>query len=526
MRLLVGITALVLLIACANVANLLLFRSVAARGEAGVRRALGAGVGRLVRQQVTSSILLALAGGAVGVLLSVWLVELFQGAQFGGIIEVRDVSLDWRVLAFACGASLLAGVVAGLVPAFTAGRSDPLPLLKGAGPTDTGRRAPLRRALAVTQLAVGVALLVGASLFTRTLQRLAAVDLGFDPTGVTMVTARPDEQGYSPDSVRAYWAEFTRRVRATPGVQVASLATTAPFSGMMMGTRIRAAGSSDAAALEAVETQVSPTYFASLRIPVVRGPGFAGADSSRDVAVMNETLAKRLFGAADPIGQFVEFGITRGSGRRYRVVGVTTDSRVVALAGEPRPLVYRPFVDPRIPRVMLVRSVLSDRETAGTIEGIAAELDSSLPVNQIRPLTELVVAYVSERRLFAKVLRLFALIALGLAAAGLYGLVGFGVALRTREFGIRAALGAEPRSILRLVLREAVALGTVGVGLGLAGAALGSRVIQSRLYGVGALDPVSYAGAAGVLALVALIASLRPARMASRVDPGKALRYE
>jgi hypothetical protein len=294
---------------------------------------------------------------------------------------------------------------------------------------------------------------------------------------------------------------------------------------MTMGTRIRAAGSSDAAALEAVETQVSATYFATLRIPVVRGSGFAGADSSRDVAVMNEALAKRLFGAADPIGQGVEFGIMRGAGRRYRVVGVTTDSRVVALAGEPRPLVYRPFVDPRIPRLMLVRSVLSDRETAGTIERIAAELDSSLPVNQIR-LTELVVAYVSERRLFAKVLSLFALIALGLAAAGLYGLVGFGVALRTREFGIRAALGAEPRSILRLVLREAVALATVGVGLGLAGAALGSRVIQSRLYGVGALDPVSYAGAAGVLALVALIASLRPARMASRVDPGKALRYE
>src|SRR5207248_2174783 len=214
------------------------------------------------------------------------------------------------------------------------------------------------------------------------------------------------------------------------------------------------------------------------------------------------------------------------AGQRHRVVGVMGDSRSLGFEGDAGPLVYRPLVDLRMQPVMLVRSGLSAREIGATIERIAAALDSSLPVDQVRPLTDLVAGYLSERRLFARVFSLLSLIALGLAAAGLYGLVGFGVALRTREFGIRTALGAEPWSILRLVLREAALLAAVGVVLGLAGAAFGTRVIQSRLYGVSTLDPISYVGAAAALALVALVASLRPARMATRVDPVKALRYE
>jgi putative ABC transport system permease protein len=520
MRLLVGITVLVLLTACANVANLLLFRGSAARGDSALRQALGAGMGRLVRQQVTGSILLALAGGAVGVLFSALVVELFKGARLLGI-EVRDISIDWRVLAFACGASLFTGIVAGFVPAFSAGRADPLPLLKGAGPTETGHRAPLRRALAVTQLALGVALLVGALLFTRTLQRLAAVDLGFDPTGVTTFSVNPDEQGYSGDSTRMYWAQFTRRLRETPGVETVALATTVPFSGMTWGARIRAVGTSDPPSY-VDQILVTPAYFTTLRIPVIHGSGFGGSDSSQDVVGLSETLAKRLFGAADPIGRFVEFT----PGRRQRVVGVMGDSRSLGLEGDPGPMVYRPLVDLEMQPVMMVRSVLSDREIGATIGRIAAELDSSLPVYEVKSLTDLVAGYLSERRLLTRVFSLLALIALGLAAAGVYGLVGFGVALRTREFGIRTALGAEPGRILRLVLREAALLATLGAALGLSGAALGARVIQSRLYGVGALDLMSYAGAAAMLGLVALVATFPPARMATKVDPVKALRYE
>jgi predicted permease len=525
MRLLVGITALVLLIACANVANLLLFRGIATRQEMAVQRALGAGLGRLVRQQLLGSVLLASTSGALGVLLSVWLVQLFQGVRFTAI-EVRDISVDWRVLAFACGASLAAGVIAGLMPALTAARADPLPGLRRGGPTETGRRTPLRAALAVTQLALGVTLVVGALLFTRTLQRLAAVDIGFDANGVTIVWANPDDQGYSPERVRVYWAEFTRQLRATPGVQEVALATSAPFSGMTIGNRVKAEDGADVQSVDVVETQMSPSYFRLLKIPLLRGLGFADADSGRDVVVLSQALATRLFGAADPLGHFVELVAPRGPGVKERVAGVTADTRVTSLGPGAPLLLYRPLTDFRMRPFLLVRSVLSNRETAAAIDRVAANLDSALPVSFVTPLPNLVARYLSEHRLFALVLSVLALVALGLAAAGLYGLVGFGVALRAREFGIRAALGAEPGTILRLVLREAMALAAVGVPLGLGGAALGTRLIQSRLFGVSALDPISYLGAAGALALVVLIASVRPARMATRVDPVKALKSE
>ncbi len=525
MRLLVGVTALVLLIACANVANLQLFRGIVSRQEIAVQRALGAGLGRVVRQQLLESILLAITGGALGLLLSVWLVGIFQGVRFT-VIEARDISLDWRVLAFACGASLVAGVIAGLVPALNAGRVDPLPGLKSGGPTETGYRTPLRRALAVSQLAVGVALVVGALLFTRTLRRLAAVDLGFDPNGVTMVTANPDDQGYSPQRVRVYWTEFTRQLRAIPGVQAVALATSIPFSGMTVGNRVRAEGSSDVQPLEVVETQMSPDYFRVLKIPLAQGAGFAGADSGRDVVVLSEALATRLFGAMDPVGRSVEFVVSSRPGWKVQVAGVTADTRVNGFGPDAPLVLYRPLVDYGERPVMLVRSVLSGREIGAAIERVAAALDNSIPVSDVKPLGDLVASYLSERRLFATVLGLLAVIAVGLAAAGLYGLVGFGVALRAREFGIRAALGAEPRSILRLVLREAATLAVVGVALGLAGGALGARLVRYRLYGVGPLDPMSYLAAVGALAVVTLVASLRPARMATRVDPVKALRSE
>ena len=521
MRLLVGVTALVLLIACANVANLLLFRGITARGDVAVRRALGASLGRVVRQHLAASTLLGLAGGALGIVLALWLVGLFEGVRFVAS-EVHSVSLDWRVLAFACGASLVTGVIAGLAPAWSAGRADPLPLLKAGGPTETGRRAPLRRALAVAQLAIGVVLLVGALLFVRTLQRLAAVDLGFDPTGVTVFSAEPHDQGYSPERTRAYWEEFSRRLRATPGLQSVALASVVPFVGPGWGARIRAAGKPDVPPFHVGANQVSPEFFATLKIRLLRGAGFVRSDSGQDVVVLNQTLARRLFGSGDPVGQLVEID---GGHQLHRVVGVAADSRWRSLDQDPGPFVYRPLALNH-PRMLLVRSVLADRETAAAIERIAAELDSSLPVAFIKPITGGIADDLSERHLFAKMLGLFGAIALGLAAAGLYGLVGFGVALRTREFGIRTALGAEPASILRLVLREAALLAAVGVALGLAAAALGTPVIQSRLYGVSALDPVSYAGAAAALALVAFVASLRPARMATRVDPVKALRYE
>ena len=524
MRLLVGVTALVLLIACANVANLLLFRGIAARGEIAVRRALGASLGRLVRQHLAASTVLALTGGAMGVLLSLWLVGLFEGVRFVSI-ETQGVSLDWRVLAFAFGASLVTGVVAGLAPALTAGRADPLPLLKGAAPTETGRRAPLRRWLAVAQLAIGVVLLVGALLFVRTLQRLSAVDLGFDPTGVTVFSVQLRDQGYSSAQVLAYWNEFARRLRATAGVQSVAVALGAPFAAHF-STRVRRADMPEAGPLSVGSNEVSPEYFATLRIPLVRGRGFVQADSGQDVVVLSNTLGRRLFGATDPLGRLVEFPVMAQKGRRYRVIGVAADSRSWSLEQDPEPFVYQPMGDPRMGEIALVRSGLGEQAIAAVIERIAAELDSSLPVGWVKPITQQIADSLSERRLFAKMLGLLAVIALVLAAAGLYGLVAFGVALRTREFGIRMALGAQASNILRLVLREGALLAGAGTVLGLLGAALATRVIKSRLYGVDALDPLTYILAAVGLGLVALLATLRPARMATRVDPMKALRYE
>src|SRR5205809_1143056 len=479
MRLLVGVTALVLLIACANVANLLLFRGITARGDVAVCRALGASLGRVVRQHLAASTLLGLAGGALGIVLALWLVGLFEGVRFVAS-EVHSVSLDWRVLAFACGASLVTGVIAGLAPAWSAGRADPLPLLKAGGPTETGRRAPLRRALAVAQLAIGVVLLVGALLFVRTLQRLAAVDLGFDPIGVTVFSVQLRDQGYSSAQVLAYWNEFARRLRATAGVQSVAVALGAPFAAHF-STRVRRADMPEAGPLSVGSNEVSPEYFATLRIPLVRGRGFVQADSGQDVVVLSNTLGRRLFGATDPLGRLVEFPVMAQKGRRYRVIGVAADSRSWSLEQDPEPFVYQPMGDPRMGEIALVRSGLGEQAIAAVIERIAAELDSSLPVGWVKPITQQISDSLSERRLFAKMLGLLAAIALVLAAAGLYGLVAFGVALRTREFGIRMALGAQASNILRLVLREGALLAGAGTVLGLLGAALATRVIKSRL---------------------------------------------
>jgi predicted permease len=367
---------------------------------------------------------------------------------------------------------------------------------------------------------MGLVLLVGALLFVRTLQGLTAVHLGFDPAGVTAFTTDSRNLGYTAEQTDAYWNEFTRRLDAVPGFQSVALAALVPFGGLRYRANIRSA-KSQGSPVFAWTNYVSPEYFVTLRIALVRGIGFVPADSAQDVVVLSQTLAERLFGSGDPLGRRVELD---GQGRR--VIGVAADSHGYSLDQDPEPFVYQPFHDPGNDRLVIVRSSLDARKTAAAIQHIGAELDGSLPIGRIRLITDGIANYLSERLLFAKVLSLLTVIALGLAGAGLYGLVAFGVAFRTREFGIRMALGAEGSSILRLVLQEGAVLAGLGIAFGLGGAVLAARVIKTQLYGVDALDPVTYLVAAASLGLLAILATLRPARAATRVDPASALRYE
>ena len=530
--LLLGVVGLVLLIACANVANMLLSRASIRRQEIAVRLALGASRWRLVRQLLSESLLLSLAGGALGLLMAYWTTGLILAFQPPIPISVAlDLGIDVRVLGFALFAALVTGVVFGLAPALQSSRPDLVAALKEdvARGGRRGRRFGLRNILVVTQVAVSLVLLIAAGLFLRSLSRAQRLDPGFESEGIAIVTTPLELVGYSVDESRVFADELMRHVNAMPDVVAAGLTDRVPVGIGISTTSVRIEGNvvPETEQLPGIDiAKVGPGYFDVFRIPLVAGRAFTGNDDQDAplVTIVNETFARRYWPGENPIGK----RIARGRrGEWMEVVGVTRDHKVRTLGEDPRPYFHVPFAQSFEPFITAV--VRTDGDAAAMVEQtrqLMLMLDSDLVFLEAKTMRENLEIMTFPVRMGAQLLSLFGFLALGLAAVGLYGVIAYVVSQRTHEIGLRMALGAESGDVLKLIVQQGMEIVAVGVLVGLLVAMGMTWLLSSFLYGVSAIDPITFGATSLVLIAVALVANLIPARRAAGVDPLIALRYE
>jgi predicted permease len=530
--LLAAAAGLVLLIACANVATLLLARATARQKEIAVRLALGAGRGRLLRQLLTESWLLALAGGLLGVLLASWGRDLLLKLRFPGQeLPGLQTGVDWRVLGFTLAAALLTGLLFGLAPAWQATRVNLTPALK-----DTGRgsglhsRSRLSRMLVVAQVALSLLLLVGAGLFIRTLRNLQQVETGFAAQNLLLFRVDPRLSGHQGEQINALYQRLFARLEAVPGVQAVTFSRHPLLSGSR-GIRpffVARQNSAPADPLGAHVHIVRANFLETMNVPVQLGRGLREQDDARapKAAVINQTLARRLFPDQNPIGQ--RFGFSAETASQIEIVGVARDAKYDSLRDDAPPTVYVPWLqESRVGQMNFeVRAAGDPTVMLSAIRQAVREVDGNLPLFDVKTQVEQAAEAMAQERLFAALLSFFGLLALVLAALGLYGVIAHSVAQRTPEIGIRVALGAQSRDVLRLVIGQGMRLVAPGVLLGLASAYGATRWIASFLYGVPAVDWPTYSLIAALLMAVALLACWIPARRATKVDPLVALRSE
>jgi len=534
MRLMLGIVGLALLIACANVASLLLFRGVRRRPELAVRRALGASASQLLRQHLAEGLTIGAAGAAGGVIIAALLRTLFEGQRVLGGVQVERVGIDGRVLGLVAVLALTTGVVFGVVPGLAALADDDLQALRDAGRRGSAPGSALRSALTVGQVAASVSLIVGALLLARTIVGLRRVELGFDATNVLTFSVDAEPQGYDRQRARSLRERLATVIRDQSGVEAVSHSWGVPFSGVSFVSDFRPSSvpGPDWTLGDAKVMWVSADYFRALRIPLLAGRDFGGAElrdaqpDSATAVVLSLTAARRLFGDRSPLGQVI---LERGFGGpvSHVVVGVVGDVRDNDLRSAPEPLIYQPVGATRSNSVSLVvRSPRPPRDVQALVENAVAAVDPSIPVPPAVRLTDLVARAMAEERVFLRLVGLLAAIAAVLAGVGLYALVAFGVAARTREIGIRMALGARAARVVSLVVRQGARLLVAGVVIGLGTATVFTRLLESRLFGVSRLDALTYAGAVLALVITGLVACVIPARQAARIDPVGALRAE
>lgn len=526
---LLGVVVLVLLIACANVVNLLLARGATRAREFAVRASLGASRARLVRQLAAEGFLLALLGGTAG--FAVGLASLRPALRlpiFAGTQVPLDVSPDLRVLAFTLGVMLGAGVVFALPPALRASRVDLVSALKVGTPGGGAGRRRLRTGLVVGQLALSVVLLAAGGLFVRTLRALYRVEPGFETRGVLTASLDVGLQGYDERRARQFFDDLERQVSALPGAEAATVGYMLPLGGGGWDTRIHAAESTpapDDPGLKSDINAVSPSYFATLGMPIVRGRAFTPADreGATPVAIVNEAIAERLWPGADPIGR--RFHI--GSGEVLEVVGLIRTARYRSLMEAPRPFFYRPAAQSfRSAMTLHVRTAGDPYDLVPAIRRVVDGLDRDLPLHRVLSLADRLDDSVAPQRTAAALVVAYGALALLLAAVGLYGSMAHLVSSRTREIGVRMALGARRAVVLRHVLGSALRIAAVGTAVGLAAAVPATRLLRSQLFGVSPGDPVTLVLVVLVLVAVALAAAWLPARRATRVDPVVALRAD
>ncbi|HLF85316.1 MAG TPA: ABC transporter permease [Blastocatellia bacterium] len=533
-----GAVSFVLLIACSNVANLSLARAATRTREFAIRTALGASRRRIVRQLLTESLLLALAGGALGVLLSMLGVRLLVTLAPAGLPRLNEVAIDLWVLGFTFALSLLAGMVFGLAPALQVSKPDLNEALKeGSRGSSEGQRTLLRRGLVVVEIALSLVLLVGAGLLIGSIKRLTEVSPGFDPTtslaadiSFPYTPAASGADAHPAKQANNFLSEARLKISALPGVQFVGAINDLPVTGrgsVNGGFNVEGKPPFNPGEAPVAEfRQVTPGYFESIGIPVLRGRTLNDADLSKkpENVVVNETFAKLFIGDEDPIGKRVK----ALDGLPHEIVGVVGDARQWGLDRQASAEIYFSFAQLSLGQeaTLVVRTGGDPASLAAAVRNAIGEVTHEAPITRIRPMTEVVEESMASSRFNMILMTIFAGVALMMASIGLYGVISYSVSQRTHEIGIRMALGASRPSVLGLVLRNGMSLALIGVGLGV-GAALGlTRLMASLLYGVSPTDPITFIVISLVLTGVALVACFVPANRATRVDPMIALRYE
>ena len=532
---LLGAVGLVLIIACANVANLLLARGAERQKELAIRAALGAGRARLIRQLFTESLFLALLGGTCGILLASWGIDAILALSPAGLPRIDEVTIDARVIAFTFAVSIVTALTFGLAPAIQFSSPKLQQFLKEGGRTSTagfGRRR-LRHALVVSEIALALMLLVGAGLLVRSFIRLLQVDPGFTPDNVLSLQVFIWDKYQTPQQRTAFFDEAFARLSALPGVQAVGAVTALPFNNedtIDVDTTFTIDGkpTEPGRQLTAYSTVASIDYFKVMGIHLKSGRFFNEYDRSGSplVVLINEAMARRFFPEEDPVGKKITVG-SFGRPMSREIVGVVADVRHTGLDSNPRPEFFVPHLQNPFGGMAIVVRTYSDPETLlpAAKEQIRA-INKDQPFYSINTMDALVSRSLGERRFNLLLLCVFATIALVLAGVGIYGLISFSISQRTHEIGVRMALGARARDITRMILGEGIALALAGVTAGVVGALVLTRLLKGFLFGVTPTDPVTFAAISALLVALALVASYLPARRATRVDPMVALRYE
>jgi predicted permease len=514
---LAAVVLLVLLIVCANVANLLLSRATSRRKELSVRLSVGATRVRLVRQLLTESIVLAGLGGALGILVAYWGRQLLPFGQ--------TAPMDWRVLGFVAGVSVLTALIFGLAPALRATRLDLAGAMKETSRSVTGARSLLARALLVVQVSLSLVLLIGAGLFLRTLDHLRRVDVGFNPHNLLMFNVNPQLNRYDAERTQQIYRQLEAELSALPGVRSMAFTRVALLSGSTSISSIYKPGQTTGTNVHVMT--VTPRFFSTLEIPMQLGRDFSDRDgrTAPMVAIINETAARTLFPNQSALGQRLGTSVEKAGD--IEIVGVIRDTKYSSVRDAPPPTFYTPFLQGASRGMTAVVRTASDPTSlVDEVRAAVRRVDATLPITNVTTQTEQVERRFTQERLFANAYTIFGGLALTLAAVGLFGLMSYSVSRRTNEIGIRMALGADRRRVALMVLGESLLLVVIGVGLGLAAAVGAGRFVRATLFGLTPTDAVTFTAAITLLVAVGVLAAYLPARRASRVDPMAALRQE
>jgi putative ABC transport system permease protein len=531
---LLGAVGFVLLIACANVANLLLARAASRQKEIAIRTALGANRARIVRQLLTESVLLSVLGGALGLLLALWSLDLLVAVIPPDLPRVKEIGLDARVLSFTLIVSVLTGIIFGLAPALQASRLDLNESLKdgGRGSSEGIRRNRMRSLLVVSQVALSLVLLTGAGLLIRSFKQLNEVDPGFDPRRVlTATVALPDAKYHEEAQVSAFFQQVLERAATVPGLETVGAVSPLPLSGEIAQNLLTVEGRPPLNPGDRPITNsriISADYFRAMGIPLIKGRVLTERDKSDAprVVVINETVARKFFPGEEALGKHIN--VSLADNNLAEIVGIVGDVKHHSLDEEAGPECYFSYRQIPYPSMTLVARSKSDNpeSLAVGLRQAVEQVDRDQPLSDIRPMTQLLGDSLARRRFNMLLLGVFAGVALVLAAVGIFGVMNYSVTQRTHEIGIRMALGAQARDILKMVVGQGMILALTGVVIGLGAAFWLTRFMSSLLYGVTATDPLTFAAVALVLSGVAFLAIIIPARRATKVDPMEALRYE